>query len=99
MGAEAIAGLVVVVAAFVIIEDPARALAAARLVDQVAELVGFTLPEPPNPAFIPMLLPQIDIDMAVAIERRDELIAVAWRPSRKLFRAREIEADKLECLR
>jgi hypothetical protein len=43
-----------------------------------------------------MLAPQRGVDIAVAIERRDEFITMLLRPLGKLFRAGEIEPDTLE---
>src|SRR5215470_19614912 len=99
MRAEPVAGLVVVLRGLVVVEDPAGMLPTARLVDQEANLVRIAVPEPPHPAMRPMLAPQLDIDMPGAVERRDELVAVARRPAGKFLGAGEVEPDALEHMR
>jgi hypothetical protein len=92
---EPIPGLIVIVRGVVIVEDPARVLAAARLVHQATDLflVG---PKAPDAAMIAILVPEIDVDVIARIERRDELVSMARRAGRKCPGPREIEADALQ---
>src|SRR2546425_70901 len=97
--AEAIAGLVVVIRRFVIIEHPARVLCPARPVHQPPELVVLASPEPAHAAMLAVFAPKLGIDMPVGIERSNELIAMFLGPQREILRAGEIEPDALEHMR
>jgi hypothetical protein len=74
--AEAEARLVVLDALGIVVEDPAGVLGPARLVDQATDLVVLALPEPAYPATIPILVPELRVDMADRVKRRDELVAM-----------------------
>src|SRR5450631_1831518 len=74
MGAEAIAGFVVV-GCRIVLKDPKRMLRAARLVHEMTGLV-VVAPEAPHATLLAVLLPELGIDMAVGIERSDKFIAV-----------------------
>ena len=97
--AEAVTALVVVLGAPIVVEHPAGVLRPARLVHEEADLVLLAIPEPADPAVAPVLLPLRLIDVAVGLERRDELVAVPRRALRKLLRAGEVEPDALEIVR
>ncbi len=99
MAAEAVAGFVVVLGGVVIVENPARVLGAAGLVNELTELVVLAAPEPPHAAIGPVLAPEFDIDMVVVVERGDELIAVLGRTVGEFLRTRQVEADALELVR
>ena len=89
MHAEPVSRLVIVGAAVVVVEHPARVLGAARLVDETADLLVLAVPEPADAAMLAVFLPELRIDMPLAVERSDELVAVARRAGRKfLERAR-----------
>ena len=96
VGAEAVAGFVVVAGFRVVIEHPARMLGAARLVHQTADLVRLVVPEPAHAAVVAMLLPELAVDVAVVVERSDELVAMPRRSGRKLLRPGKFEANALE---
>src|SRR5262249_472575 len=98
VSAEAVAALVVVLRPVVVVEPPTR-VRAARGMNQAADLVGLAVPEAADPAMVPVLAPQLQIDMAGRIERRDELVAVTRRSRRMLLRARKVEPDALEHMR
>src|SRR5260370_23872217 len=53
---KSVAGLVVVMLAVTVIEDPARAVGAARLVDEATDLVVFAIPLSTNASVVPILL-------------------------------------------
>ena len=84
--------LVVLVTGNVVAEGPA----AARAVHEVADILLLAAPEPAHAALLARLLPAVGVDMAVGIERRDELVAVPGRTVRMLLGARQIEADLLQ---
>src|SRR6267142_4332835 len=54
---KTVAGLVVVILVVTVVEDPARAVGAARLVDEATDLVVFAIPESANAAIVPILFP------------------------------------------
>jgi hypothetical protein len=77
----------------IVVEDPAGVLRPARLVDQATDLVVLALPESAYPAMIPILVPELRVDMTDRVERRDELVAMTNGARGKLLRARQIEAN------
>jgi hypothetical protein len=96
---EAIAGLVVVLRCLVIIENPARVLGTARLVDQLTELVVLSLSESTHAAMLAIGPPQLGIDTPVGTEWSDEFVAVPVRARREFLRTGEVEPDALEHVR
>src|SRR5262249_56107466 len=73
---EAIAGLVVVLRRLVIIENPARVLGTARLVDQLTELVVLALPESTHAAMLPLGPPQLPIHPPTPLHPTDAFLPV-----------------------
>src|ERR1019366_8453044 len=69
--AEMIAGLVGLVSANIVSKGPGSA----RLAHQMADIVCLVGTKSNDPAKIMMLMPQIRIDPAIGIERRDESVA------------------------
>ena len=53
---KSVAGLVVVILVVTVVEDPARAVGAAGLVDEATDFVVFAIPESANAAIVPILL-------------------------------------------
>src|SRR5262249_11177104 len=92
-------GLVVVLPFGVIIEHPARMLGATGLVHEATDLVVLALPEPAHPAVVAILVPELRVDVSAAIERRHEFVTMLRRAGRKLFRARQVEANAFERVR
>src|SRR5438876_4193766 len=99
MGTEAVARFVVICSAGVVIENPPRMLCAAWLVGQLTDLFVLTVPEPAHATMRAMLLPKLEIDMTLAVERCYEFIAMARGAFRELPRAREVEPDTFEGMR
>src|SRR5215468_7978320 len=62
VSAEPVARLVVVLGRVIVIEHPPRVLAA-RGMNQATDLVGFATPKPADPAVVPVLAPQLQIDV------------------------------------
>src|ERR1700687_248911 len=79
MGAEAIAALVVVDPGWVVVEDPARMLGAARLVHQKADLVVLAFPAPAHAALLALALPELHVDMALVAEGGEEFVTMKLR--------------------
>ena len=63
--------------AVVVVEHPAGVLGAAGLVDQAADLLVVAVPEPADAAMLAVLLPELRVDVPLAVERSHELVAVA----------------------
>jgi hypothetical protein len=91
--AEPVAGLVVLVRVQVVVEEPGGSPGTARAVDEPSALVRFAGPETPDPALRPLLAPEIRIEMAVRVERRDDLVSVPDTALRELATAREMQRD------
>src|SRR5260370_35377737 len=77
MGAEAVAGFVVLLGNVLVIEHPAGVAGTPRAGHQTPHLVRLALPEPPHAAMVAVLSPELHIDMPVGIERGDELVTMA----------------------
>ncbi|MFT6671159.1 MAG: hypothetical protein ACJAVZ_002631, partial [Afipia broomeae] len=71
-----VACLIVAILVVTVVEDPTRAVGAARSVDEAADLVVFAIPKSANAAIVSILLPQHRIDMALSIQRGDEIISM-----------------------
>src|SRR6516165_3454008 len=96
MRAESVTGFVVVRCARIVIEYPPRVLRPTRLVRKSPDFFIFAVPKPAHPAMPAVLLPQVRVDMALAIERRYEFIAMARGAHRKLLGSSKFEPDALE---
>jgi hypothetical protein len=96
VGSKTIAGLVIVGAVPIIIEDPTGVLATAGLMHQNPDLVLLSAPESPNPALIAMRFPKAGIDVPVSVERRDEFIAMRVGTRWKILGASKVETDAFE---
>lgn len=83
--AEMIAGLIGLIAADIIAKGPSSA----RLAHQMADVVGFVRTKANDAAKVMILVPQIRIDPAIGIERRDESVADQSAPGRMALFARE----------
>src|SRR5262249_4024761 len=94
--AEAVTGFIIVGSVRIVVEHPARVLGAAGFMDETAELLVLTVPESAHAAVLAIHLPQPEIDMSLAVERRNKLITVARRAGRELLRAGKMEPDALE---
>ena len=73
-------------------------LRTARLVQQMSNLF-LAAPETAHAAIVAMLAPKRRVDMAVAIERRHEFVAVPGRSGRKFLGARDLEPNAFEGMR
>src|SRR5262245_41943314 len=99
MRAKTVAAFIVGIRSLVVVEHPAPMFGAARPMNQKAVLIGFASPESPDAADVAMLLPQHDVDMTLAVERRDKFITMSRRSLRELLGAGEIEPDAFENVR
>src|SRR5229473_5136985 len=99
MGAEAIAGFVVLLGNVLVIEHPAGVAGTPRAVHQTPHLVRLALPEATHAAMVAVLSPELHIDMPVGIERGDELVTMAGGARGKFLRAGQVEPDALEHMR
>src|ERR1700677_237971 len=72
-------------------EGPGRAATAAGVIDKKAAHRGLIAPEAMGETFAAMLLPSFKIDVAIGGQRRDEIIAVTYRPIGELLRARGVQ--------
>jgi hypothetical protein len=77
MCTESVPGFIVVIFAGIVVENPACVLRAAGLVDETADFVVLARSKSANPTVVTILLPEDRIDVALGIERRDKIIAVA----------------------
>jgi hypothetical protein len=91
--------LVVVGCVRIVVEHPSRMLRAARLVRESSDLFVCAIPKPAHPAILPVFLPQMRVDMCLAIERRHEFIAVARGAHGKFFGPSKFEPKALEHMR
>ena len=78
--AETVTALVIGIRSLVIVEHPAPVLLTARLVDKKAVLILLTFPKSSDAAMIPVLFPELDVDMTIAVERRHEFVSIARSP-------------------
>jgi hypothetical protein len=67
---------VVVGRAWIVVEHPSCVLRAARLVPQSTDLFLCAVPERAHPAMLLVLLPQLRVDMPLAVDWSHELIAM-----------------------
>ena len=74
-------------------EGPGRAAAAAGAMDEQALHRRLARPEAVGEAFAAMGFPGLEVDVAVLGQGRDEVVAVADRPFRELFRPRRLKRD------
>src|ERR1700689_2117362 len=72
-------------------EGPGRAATAAGVIDEETAQRGLIAPEAMGETFAPMLLPGFKIDVAIGGQRRDEIIAVAYRAIGEFLGARGVE--------
>lgn len=91
--AKAVTRLIIVASLLVIVEDPARVLASARLVHQTANLVPLAFPESPHAAAITAFLSKPLIDVPLPIEGSNQLIAALRRTGREFPGAGQMKAD------
>ena len=63
--------------------------------NEVADIIFLALPEPAHPALIAVGLPFAGVDIAIAVERCGELIAVLGAALREVVVAGEFETDSL----
>src|SRR5229473_3623677 len=99
MGAEAIAGFVVLLGNVLVIEHPAGVAGTPRAVHQTPHLVRLALPEATHAAMVAVLSPELHIDMPAGIERGHELVTMAGGARGKFLRAGQVEPDALEHMR
>lgn len=97
--AETVAALVIGIRSLVIVEHPASVLLTARLADKKAVFILLTFPKSSDTAMIPVVLPELGVDMTIAVERRDEFVSVSRGALGELLGASEIEPDAFECVR
>jgi hypothetical protein len=97
--AETVAALVIGIRSLVIVEHPASVLLTARLADKKAVFILLTFPKSSDTAMIPVVLPELGVDMTIAVERRDEFVSVSRGAPGELLGASEIEPDAFECVR
>src|SRR5260370_20450730 len=98
MGAEAIAGFVVLLGNVLVIEHPAGVAGTPRAVHQTPHLVRLALPEATHAAMVAVLSPELHIDMPVGIERGDELVTMAGGARGKILPTGQGEAGEPEDL-
>jgi hypothetical protein len=65
-------------------------------VDEATDLVVLALPEPAHSAIVPVLVPEMGIDVPDRVEGRHEFVTMMPGASGKFLRPRQIEADALE---
>ena len=99
MPAEPISRFVVVGAAVIVVEHPARMLGAAGPVHQPSDLLVLALPESANSAVVPVFVPQMRVDMADLVERRHELVTTVPRAHREFLRSGKLQVNALEQMR
>jgi len=75
--AETITALVIGIRSLVVVEHPATVLLTARLVDKEAVFVLLTFPKSSDTAMIPVLFPDLGVDMTIAVGRRYEFVSMA----------------------
>jgi hypothetical protein len=96
VGAEAVSSLVVVGRAWIVVEHPSCVLRAARLLPQSTDLFLCAVPEPAHPAMLLVLLPQLRVDMPLAVDWSHELIAMTRRAHGKLLGSSKFEPNTFE---
>ena len=87
-----LAGLVVLVAGYVVAEGPA----AAGTVDEMADVLDLRPPEAADAALVTRLLPGLGVDVPARRQRRQELVAVPRRPHGVFLGPGEVQADLLQ---
>src|SRR5262249_9660556 len=99
VSAKAVTAFVVIFRSLIVIEHPSAVLRSARPVQQEAVLIILTFRKSSHAAKIAMPFPRGDIDMAITIERSDELVAIPLGALGELLGASEIEPDTFETAR
>ena len=79
----------------VVVDGPGRSVRPSCAVQQVAEAIGLAGPETSHAAPAAQTVPRILVEMAVAVQRRDDLVAVALAPFRELRGAGHLKRDTL----
>jgi len=97
--AETVTAFVISIGGLVVVEHPASVLLTAGLVDKQAVFILLTFPKSSDTAMIPVLLPDLGIDMTIAVERRHEFVSMSRGALGELLGASEIEPDAFECVR
>src|SRR5690554_4406944 len=92
MGAEPVAGLIILVAADVVVKGPGSAGA----MHEMPDVLLLVAPEATDAAQLPVLLPGGGIDVASLVQRSDEFVAVPGRTVGKLLRTGEVQSDRLQ---